>query len=397
MSDASAAKDRESPTKDKKTWRQWLDKWVWRTAGSVLWIWLADACLLKLRSAEFVGTPNIVLLFVVVPYIICAIQRDGMRAMGLSAYLIVFPIIAPFLAAWYITLSLMAVGEALWGLFKAVRFLLRPSGTIVVGLLLVATQIAIAMELGAKVAIPLGIASLIWTTLIVLSLLRYVLDPYAPIRSLRGFATELVQGFVKDYCNRIVREPVRAGQVKRLEKARKDLKRVHQLLSALGGSRWRRILSGKRVAIPAFLFSVVVSLAVIVIGFGGALHSWNGMPSVDADLETTPRWFSAVKADTSYGEHVYFTFTLLTTTQPLKLDETSLEGRLFSVAVLLSGLIVLTVCVTTFFALINSEQDVSIVDLHQLTTSELDRVASLQKEVETALTIARGRLLPSGK
>lgn len=387
MTDSGSSSSKTSD-ESRKTLADKLEPWTWRVAGVVVWAWLGDALSLKLSGSVVVGTPNAFLVAVAIPYLWCLlIQRKPWRTLLLSIYLAFFPAVALLLLLLYVAETMLLAGRLLVVLYKLLRIITGPAGTL--ALLLVFTGIQVLMVKVHYPSLQVWFAglSLVVTISLVISLLKYVHEPLKPLRRVGRWIETAIAQAAENYCRVTVQDPIRRQDPGELSRASKDLERLEGLLKAATASkRVPSRISGRRVAVPAFVFALLSIIAAVVVGFGGAYYCLNRFSSPSYEL------FSALPPDASYWESVFFSFSVVTTTQQLMLDQSAVAGRWLAVVEILSSVVVLTICVSVFFTSIGRE-DEPVLDVESLIKRAEDRVGVWRVDVDRALRIAKGLLL----
>lgn len=301
-----------------------LEPWLWRPAAAAAWCWGLDAISLKIRSVPLFGVSNWWLVLVPVSFVWhWRVRRKQTEAFWLLAYIVVFPLWLPLVVGSWLIAILVFFQRRLHVSTRTLAFMMGPGGVTLLLASLVIVQVCIVVF--SPIAAPiLAWLSVVTTLLLVLLTLRYVLNPLGPVRTLKRAIGATINTATEWSC-RIVCHGFENAPSEKLERALgtvDDLRHVIDLIQRKLTARLR--ISERQFAIPVFLFGVLALLGVIVVGFGGAYYALNSSSQYGP-------LFGNLPPGSGYGNHLFYSFTVMTMTQTVTIDNSSRLGKILTI------------------------------------------------------------------
>lgn len=153
------------------------------------------------------------------------------------------------------------------------------------------------------------------------------------------------------------------------------------LVQTIGRAKWiPKAPSARKVTIPFFVAAVILSLAILTLGFAGMFVCVDRYSEQKVEPE---RLFSELQRGSSYGDYAFFSFTIISTTQQFSIRNTSALGRWFVIAEFVSAVLLLTLAISLFFASMQPRDDIPLYRLPELTSAAIKTIDDRRQELKT--------------
>lgn len=385
----------EEKKKQKIILKKTVSRLLWRSSGTFFWLWIFDAFFLKLYEKELFHLNNEHLYFLLIVPVYSLIRFNIFEIFGYFTYLLIFPSVFIFVLTKHLInfVSLLkTVGKIC---FKLLQISTRTLGAVVFTLLFILIQYLIITTTDIRFQIPFSIASAVAMFLIILSVIKWVHDPFRPIRNIQNLIKSIGQRIGDFYYYKVIDPEIKSCNQKKIKAQydalimiRKGIVKVQNHYTKNTRYSIKRRVSSLSTIV--FLFFLIVT----AFGYSGTILSLNRLAATEQyptllscsnGNQIENFLFMSLPHNASYVDCLFQSFSIMTTSQGFTLSNTSALGKLLIGCEIMTVLFLLTVIFSIFTTTIGLEDEIDIMTLLEITKSMLSKIDKWINECEISM------------
>ena len=397
--------DIKEDTKKKKS-KRIIPMILWRFSGILLWLWFIDSIMYKLHNQALFNLPNYLLYLLLIVPIYCIFTKDSGKIILYPFYLFIFPFLGIYLIAKLFYYICKIINKIVKAVTRGIDLFSCTTAAILFFILFLINQVFIITNDTINLQIIFALLSLIFLFFLMISIIRWVHDPYRPLKNLQEIIINMGKKLSESYYKTSI-EPV--IEKKNSKKIKQNINSINSFIDQIHKVKSKlnlqiNIPMKKRITgystIVFFLF-----LLIVLFGYAGSIMCLNRLAAenkfpylltVYNDSGSFNALFNTLPTNASYFDCVFQSFSIMTISQDFTLNNISNIGKILILLEIFTTIFVFTQLLSVFSTTIGMSDDVKILSTNDIFDKILKRLEAWSKEL-TSLELPESKEIKQEK
>ncbi|MBN2031309.1 hypothetical protein JW824_13830 [bacterium] len=388
MSESKKRKNNQPEKKNKKLKKLFL-KTIWRLSGLLIWLWFFDSISYKLQGYECLNIPNkfLYLLFIVPLFYI--LSKEPLKIVLYVFYLFTFPFVAIYILIKIIIIIYKFINKLLLYITRGIDLFTCITGAICFFTIFVILQISIIKIDEINLQLPFAILNLVVLLLLILSITRWVHDPYRPVKNFQETVLKIGKSAAKKYHENSVKIAIESKDKKRITRELNLLNSIEKGLFKLKEKFDFQFKFSLKKRITSYSTAVFfIFILIVLFGYAGSILSLTRLTATAEyptllKIQNKQELFEGLPGTSTYLDCVYQSFSIMTISQDFTLSNTSPVGKIIIILEILTTIFIFTQLLTVFSTIIGLDEEFKLISMDEIIDKITNRINVWRNDLNT--------------